>query len=442
MLIPVINTTDEQVSLKKGCTLGEITDIENTEGLMWAEPEQNNPDDSKVSHLYNLGHIKQGRVEIENILNKYHSVTSRGDYDVGECKLDPMHIDTGNRGPVYVPPRRMSPIVRQELSQHIDEWQKNRIITTSNSSWSFPLVAVRKKDGTCRPCADLREINKITRYEAHPLPNLDDSLKSLKGSRFFTSLDLNKGFMQMFLDEESSNKCSFPFAGTLYRFLRVPFGLKSAPGWFQLQMNTVLAGFTPEQLLVYLDDFLLHTPDLESHLILLDKVLARLQSYGLKIRPSKCEILKTEVEYLGHRISEEGISPLAASVDKIKNYPRPGTCKQVRRLVGLANWYREYVRDFSTLIRPLTQCMSKSSFKWTDQCEDAFQKVKNLFSSEDVLAYPDYQSENPLILTCDASASGVGGYLSQYQNNRERIISYYLKCFNEAHVITVLLIKN
>ena len=440
ILIPIINTNHEPIVINPGCKLGELTAVEvkenkgETEKMMWLESDwdTNSLKPKTVSHMYDLNHIKEGKEAVEELLNKYHAVTSQHDYDVGRCTLQEMHIDTGDHQPIYIPPRRMSPIVKQKLKVHINSMHKAGIIGKSNSSWSFPLVPVLKKNGEVRPCADLREINKISRWEAHPLPNLSECIVSLKGSKLFTSLDLNKGFMQLFLDEESSNKCSFPFDGTLWKFHRVPFGLKSAPGWFQLQMNTVLSGFTPEEVLIYLDDFLLHSPNLESHLELLEKVLQRLQTFGLKIRPNKCEILKTEVDYLGHKISESGISPLAKSVDKIKNYPRPTNCRAVRRLVGMANWYRDFCKDFSTIVRPLTNCMSKQIFVWNPQCEEAFEKVKNLFSSEDVLTYPDYLSDNPLILTCDASAYGAGGVLTQVQENKEKIISYFSKSFNDA----------
>ena len=309
---------------------------------------------------------------------------------------------------------------------------KAGIIGKSKSSWSFPLVPVLKKDGTVRPCADLRQLNTISRWEAHPLPHLSDCITALKGSKYFTCLDLNKGFMQLWLDEESSNKCSFPFNGTLWRFLRVPFGLKSAPGWFQCQMQAVLSGLGPEELLIYIDDFLIHSPDIDSHLITLEKVLSRLQQYGLKIKPEKCNILKTEVSYLGHRITPSGITPLESSVNNIKNFPRPTSCREVRRAIGMANWYREYAPNFSNIIKPLTQSMAKKSFSWTPECEAAFEEMKTLFSSDMVLAYPDYRSENPLILTCDASAAGAGGYLSQMQEGKERIISYYSKSFSEC----------
>ena len=306
------------------------------------------------------------------------------------------------------------------------------IIKPSTSAWSFPLVPVTKRDGDVRPCADLREMNKISKFEAHPLPNIGECLASLKGSRYFTSLDLNKGFNQMTLTEETSDKCSFPFDGRLWKYCRVPFGLKQAPGWFQLQMQTVLQGLTPEEVLIYLDDFLINTRDIERHLEVLEQVLRRLDKFGLKIKPNKCEILKTEVSYLGHRISGDGISPLEESLKAIRNFNTPKTCREVKRFVGMAGWYRDFIPHFSTIARPLTQGMSKTKLEWSSECEIAFNKLKDAFLSTEVLSYPDYESDNPLILTSDASASGMGGYLSQIQEGKERMVGYYSKAFNDS----------
>ena len=134
----------------------------------------------------------------------------------------------------------------------------------------------------------------------------------------------------MRLTGATSDKCSFPFDGTLWKYCRVLFGLKQAPGWFQLQMQTVLQSLTPEEVLIYLDDFLIHTKDIKEHLVVLEQVLQRLDKFGLKIKPNKFEILKTKVSYLGHRISGEGISPLEESLKAIRNFNRPKTSREVK----------------------------------------------------------------------------------------------------------------
>ena len=235
----------------------------------------------------------------------------------------------------------------------------------------------------------------------------------------------------MNLTENASDKCAFPFDGNLWQYLRVPFGLKQSPGWFQLQMQLVLSGLTPEEILIYLDDFLIHSADIESHLEVLEKVFQRLEKFKLKIKPKKCELLKREVNYLGHTISGEGIQPLKESLEAIQKFKTPKTCKEVKRFVGMGGWYRNFIPKFSTISKPLTQAMSKAKLEWTAECEEAFKTIKDCFLSTEVLAYPDYYSSHPLILTSDASGAGAGAYLSQHQNGVEKIIAYFSKAFNE-----------
>ena len=149
------------------------TKKEDTEKLFWMDSDTNIPEsDTTVSHMYKLDHINEGREQIEALLNKYSKVTSKGEYDIGTARLPPMHVDTGQHPPIYIPPRRMSPVIKSKLNTHIDSMYKAGIIGKSKSSWSFPLVPVLKKDGTVRPCADLRQLNTICRWEAHPLPHL------------------------------------------------------------------------------------------------------------------------------------------------------------------------------------------------------------------------------------------------------------------------------
>ena len=455
-LIPLLNNTLTPIKLYRGEWLGEVDSIAPVkididrdeiieEGFTWAEvfmtgeienkhlDMDTTREGEKQAHLlYDLEHIKEGRKELEDLLDRYEEVTSKGDYDIGDCLLPPLDLDTGNHPPICIPPRRMNPNQKEKIREHVKLMCQARIIKPSNSPWSFPLVPVSKRDGDVRPCADLRQINQISRFEAHPLPNINDCLMSLKGSRIFTSLDLNKGFNQMRLTEGASERCAFPFDGILYQYLRVPFGLKQSPGWFQMQMQTVLAGLQLEEVLVYLDDFLVHSADVGTHIGTLEQVLLRLQKFKLKVKPRKCEMMKSKVEYLGHTVSGEGISPMDSNVKAIRNFRTPRTCREVKRFIGMAGWYRQFIKDFGSLTKPLTSTMSKKMLVWDAACEKSFNDLKDCFLSVDVLAYPDYGSVHPLILTCDASASGSGAYLSQFQEGRERIIGYCSKAFNEA----------
>ena len=153
------------------------------------------------------------------------------EYDIGFCKIQPMDIETDHT-PICIPPRRMSPHIKYKVREQITQMHRAGIIEPSRSPWSFPLVPVMKRDGEVRPCADLRELNRVSRFEAHPLPQIHESLSSLKGAKYFTSIDLMKGFNQLFLTPRASDICSFPFDGMLWKYVRIPFGLKQSPGFF------------------------------------------------------------------------------------------------------------------------------------------------------------------------------------------------------------------
>ena len=170
--------------------------------------------------------------------------------------------------------------------------------------------------------------------------------------------------------------------GKLYEFSRMAFGLRNAPGYFQRSMQIVLAGISIDEALIYIDDFLLHSPDVPTHLATLRKVFKRLSLYGLKIKPAKCQIMKTEVDYLGHTITEEGTVPIENRTKSIVQYPKPTTCRALKRFIGMLNWYRNYIPNCSSLLRPLTKAQAKTKLNWTAECQHAFDEAKKLLLRE------------------------------------------------------------
>ena len=448
--IPIINTLFSEVFIKPGQSLAiasrvapKTMKLEGTEeieaGFSCAVIEEDKEEDTErekkdenLEKLYNLEHIEKGKEELVKLINQYPEVTSKSAYDIGNCSLPPMEVETGNAKPICIPPRRMGPRQRARIRGHVKDMTEAGILGESDSAWSFPLVPVAKRDGDVRPCVDFRLLNEVTTSQAHPLPNIGEHLSALKGAKFYSTLDLNKGYHQFKMGSKSAPKTAFPFEGTLYHYNRVPFGLKNSAGWFQRNMQLVLAGISIEECLIYLDDILIFSPDEKSHLITLEKVFQRLMKFGLKIKPQKCQIFCREVDFLGHRLGEEGIVPLQTNVKAITEFPRPSTTRQLKRFIGMAGWYRQYIENCSSIMRPLNRATTKNRLVWNEQCQEAFEKVKEHISTSPILAYPDYASSEPLIITSDASSSGAGAYLSQYQEGRHRVISYFSKTFSES----------
>ena len=237
-------------------------------------------------------------------------------------------------------------------------------------------------------------------------------LDSLNGAKMLTTLDLRSGYWQVPMDPKDKPKTAFATRAGQFQFTRMPFGLNSAPSTFQRMIEIVLSGLNLITCLCYLDDVIIHSKDLNQHCERLAEVLSRFRQHNLGVKISKCTFAVPKVSYLGHVISAEGISPHATKVEAVQNLSSPKSVKDVRSFLGLAGYYRRFVRGFATVAAPLTDLTKQDRrFDWTTECEQAFQTLKTLISSAPVLQYPRFDRE--FIVQTDASDVGVGVVLSQ-----------------------------
>ena len=227
------------------------------------------------------------------------------------------------------------------------------------------------RDGTTRFCIDYRKLNQVTLPDSHPLPRIDDTLDALGGSTWFSTLDLKNGFRQVSIAEEDRPKTAFSIPGSgLWQWRVLPFGLINSPSVFERLMERVFAGLTYLILLLYLDDIILFSKTFEEHLANLRLVLDRLKAANLKLNPKKCSLLCTKVSFLGHEVSEKGLSTDLATVEAVRDWPQPKSPTEVRQFVGLASYYRKFIPYFATICKPLHRLTEKnSSFIWNDQCQ-------------------------------------------------------------------------
>eukprot|EP00731_Ephydatia_muelleri_P012465 Em0006g1359a len=313
---------------------------------------------------------------------------------------------------------------REEVRKLLQDMLAKGAIQPSDSPWSSPIVLVTKKDGSTRFCVDYRKVNAVTRKDAYPLPRVDDTLDTLAGSKLFSTLDLATGYWQVEVADEDKEKTAFSTPEGLYQFEVMPFGLCNAPATFQRLMDKVLSGLKWYSCLVYIDDIVVVGDSFENHLYNLVGVLKRLREAGLKVKPSKCSLCQREVQYLGHVVSTEGISTDPTKVEAICNWPTP-TCKQeIQRFLGLANYYRRFIKNFSSIAKPLQRLTEKNNmFHWNELCQSAFDELRRCLVSSPVLAYPDYSK--CFVLDTDASDVGIGAVLSQpSEDGSERVIAY------------------
>ena len=270
---------------------------------------------------------------------------------------------------------------------------------------------------------DFRALNEKTVGDAYPLPNIVDILDQLGGARYFSVCDLASGFHQIKMDPADSHKTAFTTPFGHYEFDRMPFGLRNAPATFQRLMDLVLSGLQGQELFVYMDDIVIYAASLEEHERKYKLLIDRLRKANLKLQPDKCEFLKTEVTYLGHVISKDGVRPDPKKLDAVRHFPRPKTPKNIKQFLGLAGYYRRFIPSFSKLAKPLTNLLKNdTTFEWTFAQEESFETLKQRLCEEPVLQYPDFSK--PFILTTDASGIAVGGILSQGEINKDQPIAY------------------
>ncbi|GFW83315.1 retrovirus-related Pol polyprotein from transposon opus [Trichonephila clavipes] len=266
--------------------------------------------------------------------------------------------------------------------------QENDIIEPSSSPWASPIVLVRKKDGSTRFCVDYRKLNDVTKKDSYPLPRIDDTLDTLSGHKWFSTLDLKSGYWQVEIHPEDREK--------QHSLPAKDYGSsKSCRG-----------------------------RTFEEHLQNIRKVLSKLSDANLKLNPSKCKFFQKEVNYLGHIISAEGVRTDPEKVSAVKNWKRPENLRELRSFLGLCTYYRKFVKGFSNIARPLHKLTeSKQKFQWTKECEDSFLQLKEALTSSPILIYP--QPDKPFILDTDASNESVGAVLSQEIDGQERVVAYW-----------------
>lgn len=345
-------------------------------------------------------------------------------------------ITTTDDQPVFTRQYRFPPAHKDEITKQIGELIDGKIIEPSDSPYSSPLWIVPKKADSqgrsrWRMVIDYRILNEKTIGDAYPLPNITEILDQLGSAKYFSVFDLAGGFHQIPVNPQDAHKTAFTTPFGHYQFSRMPFGLRNAPATFQRLMDRVLCGLQGTELFVYLHDVVLYASSLREHEIKFKRLAERLRQACLKLQPDKCEFLRKEVGYLGHVISKDGVRPDPKKLEAIRNYPRPTSPTKIKQFLGLAGYYRRFINNFSGIARPLTQLLKKESlFKWTETQEKAFAELRDSLCKEPVLQHPDFTK--PFIITTDASATAIGGVISQGAIGSDRPIAYASRTLNKA----------
>jgi hypothetical protein len=318
---------------------------------------------------------------------------------------------------------RMSPSELDELKKQLDELLAAGFVQPSKSPFGAPVLFVKKKDGAMRMCIDYRDLNRITIKNRYPLPRVEELFDRLKGAQFFSKIDLRSGYHQVRIHPEDVHKTAFRTRYGHYEFLVLPFGLTNAPATFMHLMQSIFGPYLDHFVIVFLDDILIYSKTAEEHEQHVRKVLELLRKNKLYAKASKCEFFKQELSFLGHVVSAEGVSMERDKVKAIQEWPVPPTVSDLRAFLGLAGYYRRFVKGFSHLASPLTELLQTGfAFHWSEPQQQAFASLKQAITTAPVLVLPD--DALPYVVTTDASGFAVGATLGQNQGKGLQPIAF------------------
>lgn len=358
--------------------------------------------------------------QLKQLLLEFQDIFAAGNQDLG-CLPNVRHnIITGDAAPIHQRPYRTPWSLRPVLDEHVDSMLQAKVIRESSSPWGSPVVLAPKRDGSLRFCIDYRRLNAVTKKDTFPLPVISEVLDSLGRAKYFTNMDLMSGYWHVQMEESAIEKTAFVTYKGKYEFCRMPFGLCNGPSTFQRAMQTVLMGLEDNGALIYIDDCLVYSETFEQHLDKLRDVFVRFRKYGLKLKLKKCNFAMNSLHFLGHLVTAEGLKPDPKKVEAVAKMELPKNVKELQRFIGMASYYRRFIKDFAKIARPLFQLLrNDTEFKICQNVCNAIQELKDRLIKAPVLVYPDPRAE--MVLETDASGYGLGVVLAQFDNESHKL---------------------
>ncbi|UYV71143.1 hypothetical protein LAZ67_8001868, partial [Cordylochernes scorpioides] len=441
----IVNSSTTAQIVPKGMCLEKIQRVEENNLTAISECSEFNKEVKNANHashadksdfkfLQNLisdDLSEEQQSQILSILKRYEKIFDKNNEPVKQTSVTKHKIETGNHQPIKHRPYRVSPTERQAIQTEVDKMLDAGIIRHSESPWSSPVILVKKKDGNWRFCVDYRRLNKVTKKDVYPLPRIDDTLDSLKGAKFYSSMDLCSGYWQIEVDEADREKTAFITPDGLYEFLVMPFGLCNAPATFERMMDKILKGLKWTMALCYLDDIVVYSKSFNEHLHRLEIILQCLDKAELRLNPKKCLFGTKRIRVFGHLVDSKGIYPDPEKIEAIAKFPTPKSITDVRSFIGLCSYYRRFIENFAEKAAPLHEVLKKDNkFTWNSDQQDAFDSLKKALMSEPVLAY--FEEQLPTELHTDASGYGIGAVLVQINDGKERPVGYASRTLSKA----------
>ncbi|XP_060085398.1 uncharacterized protein K02A2.6-like [Ylistrum balloti] len=369
--------------------------------------------------------------QLKSMLKNYSEIFSEG---IGKLKGTVAKLSlVDNTHPKFVKARQVPYALKPKVEEELERLQNEGIISPIEfSDWATPIVPVVKSSGRIRVCGDYKvTLNPVMNIEQYPLPRIEDIFASLSGGKKFTKIDLTQAYLQMEVDNTTSELLTINTHKGLFRYNRLPFGIASAPAIWQRAMDQLLQDIPYTNCI--LDDMIITGRNDSEHLQNLNTVLERLSKHGLRANLEKCQFFQDKINYCGHEIDEKGLHKSADKVKAVVDAPRPENVSQVRSFLGLVNYYHRFIPNLATIIAPLNNLLGNDAdgWKWSEQCEEAFTKVKELIVLDEVLCH--YDPDLPVRLASDASPYGLGCVLSHvFKNGSERPIAFASRSLSKS----------
>lgn len=397
-------------------------------------------------------HIDQGNFEIltnylssheekkiEKLIEKYKNIFAKDKYDIGRVKDYEARIDLIIDKYCSKRPYKCTIEDKKEIEEQISKLLKRKLIEESYSPFAAPVTLAYKKEENKRSrlCIDFRDLNKIIVPQSQPFPLIEDLVTKTRNCKYFSKLDINSAFWSIPLRVEDRSKTAFVTREGHFQWTCLPFGLKTAPAIFQRILSNIMRKNKLSDFAVnYIDDILIFSKTFEEHIDHLSRLLETIINEGFRLKLSKCTFALDSIQYLGHKIGYNSISPLNDNLIAIRKFPVPKNQKNVRQFLGKINFYNEYVPNIAIILEPLHNLLRKGQqFTWSTECQKAFDYMKNFLCQQPVLAV--FDPELPIHIYTDASLQGIGAVMKQPQlndnkNKTEKPVAYFSRKLNES----------
>ena len=452
--VMISNFNDKDVYLPMYCNMGQILEVIEYEDSPINQLSHNSPEELSNKELAERKQYLKDTLKLENnpmltpetrekviqlFLNNFDAVAI-SDADFGKTNLMSftIKVEPGAQ-PVRHKIRPLNPFQEKDLKRQLDDWLEAGVIEESMSPWSAALVPVKKKSSgesntgdKWRWCLDYRGLNKLTIKDSYALPNIDSNLHKLGKSSVFSVVDSSGAFLSLPIRQEDRDYTSFSTIYGSYRFNRMPFGVCNGPASYsrlvQMALDRLPVGFS----LAFIDDLIIYSKNPGEHLTHLQAVLEVHVKCGMKLNLRKCSLFQSQVEYLGHLVSKEGISMVPSYVERILQWPLPETGKELRSCLGFFSYYRSFIKEFADLTCEMQKLKNSNIVQWTEATKQKFYKLKQCFKEGPVRGYPDYESKHRFILDTDWSATNFACVLSQMQDGQEKFLGCVAKKCNKT----------